>query len=103
MSLTRDDARQLKSWGFNFVRLGVSWEAVEVETPDSSEDNIKTMYNNTLLEEVDEMIQMLAEEGLYTMVDGHQDVFARFICGQGMPNFYAKQIAKDAKCEVTLK
>lgn len=26
------------------------------------------------------------------MIDAHQDIFARKICGEGMPNFYAKQI-----------
>lgn len=26
------------------------------------------------------------------MVDMHQDVFARSICGEGFPNFYAKEV-----------
>ena len=37
------------------------------------------------------------------MVDAHQDVLARMICGQGMPNFYAKQIAGKAQCKATLR
>lgn len=97
-SLTLDDIRDLKAWGMNFVRLGVSWEAVEIEAPGSTESNLKTMYNYTYLAEVDKVIQRLANEGIYTMIDAHQDVLARMICGQGMPNFYARQIAKNAQC-----
>jgi hypothetical protein len=32
------------------------------------------------------------------MVDAHQDVMARITCGEGIPDFYAKQVTKDAKC-----
>ena len=35
-SLTINDILELKSWGINFVRLGVSWEAVEVEAEGST-------------------------------------------------------------------
>ena len=30
-SLTDEDISNLKKWGFNFIRLGVMWEAVERE------------------------------------------------------------------------
>ena len=26
------------------------------------------------------------------MIDGHQDIFTRKLCGEGIPTFYAKQI-----------
>jgi len=29
--LNEDDMKSLQNWGFNFVRLGVMWEAVERE------------------------------------------------------------------------
>ena len=32
------------------------------------------------------------------MIDSHQDVLAKMICGQGIPNFYAQEIAKNATC-----
>ena len=101
-SLTERDIKDLKKWGINFVRLGVSWEAVEVETKESTPNNLITMYNYTYLDEIDKIIKSLGRHGIYTMVDMHQDVFARMICGQGMPNFYARQIARNAKCEVSL-
>ena len=37
-------------------------------------------------------ITKLGKKGIYTLVDAHQDVMARTICGEGMPNFYAKSI-----------
>lgn len=73
----------------NFVRLGVMWEAVEIAPG---------VFNETYLDEVDKMVEMLSDHGIYTMVDAHQDVLAKMICGHGMPNFYAKEIAKGAKC-----
>lgn len=74
-------------WGFNFVRLGVMWEAVE-RSPG--------VYNETYLDEVTKLINRLGENGIYTLVDAHQDVFARKICGQGMPNFYLESL--NSKC-----
>jgi len=34
----------------------------------------------------------MGEAGIYTLVDAHQDLLARTVCGEGMPNFYAKEI-----------
>ena len=70
-------------WGFNFVRLGVMWEAVE-----KSEGIFDTEY----LAEVNDLINSLGAAGIYTMVDMHQDAFARTNCGEGFPNFYAKDV-----------
>jgi len=84
-SLNDKDIDDLVSWGFNFVRLGVMWEAVE-----TSPGN----YNSTYIEEVDTMINKLGAKGIYTLVDAHQDVLARQICGEGMPNFYAREVLK---------
>ena len=61
------------------------WEAVETAPG---------VYNYTYLDEVDKLITKLGEAGMYTLVDAHQDVLARVICGEGMPNFYAKDVIK---------
>lgn len=71
MSLNKRDIKDLRSWGFNFVRVAVPWEAVEIEAPDSTSNNLKTVYNEQYLEKLDKLIQMLAEEGIYTMIDSH--------------------------------
>lgn len=52
----------MKTWGFNFVRLGVMWEAVEYAPG---------LYNETYLERVDELINKLGQRGIYTLVDAH--------------------------------
>merc|ERR1719454_1839232 len=67
----------------NFVRLGVMWEGVEREPG---------VYDMDYLQKVDELITKLGEAGIYTLVDAHQDVFARVICGEGVPDFYAKEV-----------
>ena len=79
-SLNDEDIANLKKWGMNFVRLGVMWEAVE-RSPG--------VYDDEYLDKVDAMIQKLGDAGIYTLVDAHQDVFARSICGEGIPDFYA--------------
>ncbi len=61
-SLTDEEIDQLVDWGFNFVRLGVMWEAVETAPG---------VYNQTYLDEVDELITALGEKGIYTLVDAH--------------------------------
>ena len=82
-SLTDQDIDDLVNWGFNFVRLGVMWEAVETAPG---------VYNDTYLDEIDKLITKLGDKGLYTLVDSHQDVLARQVCGEGMPNFYAREV-----------
>jgi endoglycosylceramidase len=42
------------------------------------------------LTKINALITKLGEQGIYTLVDAHQDVFARSICGEGVPDFYAK-------------
>lgn len=45
------------------------------------------------------LIDKLGEAGIYTLIDSHQDVAARAICGEGMPFFYANEIlAGDVFC-----
>jgi len=81
-SLNDEDIINLKSWGMNFVRLGVMWEAVE---------RTEGVYDYEYLKAVNALITKLGEAGIYTLVDMHQDVFARSICGEGFPDFYAKE------------
>ena len=88
-SLNLEDIHNLRNWGMNFVRLGVMWEAVETSPG---------VYNSTYLEEVSKLVDTMGQNGIYTMIDAHQDVMARITCGEGIPDFYAKQAAAGAKC-----
>lgn len=82
-SLNDRDIQNLKSWGMNFVRLGVIWEAVETSPG---------VYDTAYLKKINKLITHLGDNGIYTLVDAHQDVVARITCGEGVPDFYAKQI-----------
>lgn len=59
------------------------WEAVE---------RVPGLYDDDYLDKVENMINMLGEAGIYTLVDMHQDVFARSICGEGFPDFYTQSV-----------
>jgi len=43
----------------------------------------------------------MGEAGIYTLVDAHQDVFARSICGEGVPDFYAQDLMMNHKTKAT--
>ena len=56
------------------------WEAVERTYGE---------YDFDYLDKVSDLINKLGAAGIYTLVDMHQDAFARLSCGEGFPNFYA--------------
>ena len=89
-SLNDEDIANLVKWGMNFVRLGVMWEGVERKAGE---------YDSKYFDEVEALINKMGAAGIYTLVDAHQDVFARYMCGEGIPDFYAKKvIGKHPSC-----
>lgn len=90
-SMSQKDIDYMTEWGFNFVRLGTIWEAVE---------KTAGVYDYEYLSKVNELITQLGEAGIYTLVDSHQDVLSRRLCGEGIPLDYAP--VPTAKCEDTL-
>ena len=92
ISLNDKDIEDMVKWGFNFVRLGVMWEAVEKQAG---------VYDTTYLQKVNDLITKLGARGIYTMVDAHQDVLSRHICGEGMPTFYSDSNYLNDKCHGT--
>ena len=87
--MTDEDIDNLVKWGFNLVRLGVMWEAVEPH---------KGVYNLTYLDEVEKLVNKLGSKGIFTLVDGHQDVFSRRTCGEGFPAFYVENDVIEHEC-----
>jgi len=61
-SLSDLDIANLKKWGFNNVRLGVMWEAVERE---------QGVYDDAYLDKIETLINKLGAAGIYTLVDNH--------------------------------
>lgn len=57
----------LKKWGFNVVRLGLMWAGLMPE---------KNKINQTYLDEMSKIIDNLESNGLYVIIDLHQDMMS---------------------------
>lgn len=79
-SLNSEDMTNLKKWGMNFVRLGVMWEAVE---------RTQNTYDMDYLTKIEALVNQLGEAGFHVLIDAHQDVGVRKLCGEGFPDFWA--------------
>ena len=62
-SLNQQDMENLRSWGFNVVRLGVMWPGVEPSPG---------VYNSTYLDLMRGLVDTLYVAGIHTIVDFHQ-------------------------------
>ena len=90
-TLSRIDAKNLKSWGLNLVRLGVMWPGVE-----PTQGN----YNSSYLDEIQTIVDNLQSEEIYVILDFHQDIFHRKYCGEGVPD-YVYELCKSSEPEGT--
>ena len=73
-----DDAAFLQENGFNAVRLGVIWSAVEPEPG---------VYDDSYLASIQQTIQMLHEHSIYVILDMHQDGYSTVFGGEGAPTW----------------
>ncbi|CAF1092630.1 unnamed protein product [Rotaria sordida] len=80
-SLTTDDLANLNKWGFNVIRFYAAWMGVY---PHSS-----TEINYEYLMQLSKAVSMMENHGIYTLLDCHQDIFSRFFCGEGVPDWVA--------------
>lgn len=55
------------------------WESVETAPG---------VYNYAYLDAVDALITKIGTYGMSVIVDNHQDLFSRNLCGEGIPHFY---------------
>jgi len=83
-SLTDVDLNNLQQWGFNVIRFYTSWMGVNPK----SENEINQDY----LLQLSKAIQMMENKGIYALLDVHQDVFSRYFCGEGVPDWVAKKL-----------
>ena len=79
MSISTEDLEYLRDWGCKIIRLGVMWESVETAPG---------VYDTNYLDEVDKLINKFGDYGMAVIVDNHQDLFSRQLCGEGVPHFY---------------
>ncbi|KAK3813055.1 MAG: glycoside hydrolase superfamily [Benniella sp.] len=80
-SIVDRDIELMKSLNINIVRLGVHWAGVEP---------VRGQYNQTYLDVTQGIIKKLQDNGIYTLVDQHQDVWAAQLCGHGAPLWFVK-------------
>jgi endoglycosylceramidase len=73
-----DDAAFLADNGFNVVRLGIIWAAVEPAPG---------VYDTTYLASIAQTVQTLADHGVYTVLDMHQDNYSSTFGGEGAPTW----------------
>lgn len=93
LGFNNDDVSYLKKFGFNLVRLGVMWEAIEIASG---------VYNQELLEKYFQLVNLLGQNGIYTIIDAHQDVLSRKTCGEGIPVFYIENTPHEKECTGSL-
>lgn len=67
-----------REWGFNFARYLIFWDAIE-----PAPGSINTEY----LDKTEERLDMLWEQNVYVMLDMHQDVYSRYFCCDGAPEW----------------
>ncbi len=68
---------RLKHWGLDFLRLVVTWEAIEHDAPGS--------YDEDYLDYIEALIEKAHEHDIHLFIDPHQDVWSRFSGGDGAP------------------
>jgi endoglycosylceramidase len=74
----RDDAKFLAANGFRTVRLGLIWKAVEPRPG---------RYDDRYLARIARTARILASEGIWTMLDFHQDLYHERFQGEGAPDW----------------
>ena len=67
--------RRFREQGFNLIRLGIFWDGVEPQPG---------VYDRDYLQRVRDVIELARQNGLYVMLDMHQDLFSRK-WGDGAP------------------
>ena len=70
---------RIRSWGFNCIRLVMTWEAIAHGGPYA----IDTDY----LIYLDNLVKLAGEAGLRVVLDMHQDVWSRWSGGDGAPRW----------------
>lgn len=69
---SEDDLAQIRALGFDVVRLAVSWSLLE-PTPGS--------YSAAYVDRIAQVVDWAKAEGVYVIVDMHQDAYSRFVPG----------------------
>ena len=80
---------RLAAWGFTFLRLQVTWEAVEHEGPG--------LYDEEYLQYLLELVRFANKYDINVFIDPHQDVWSRFTGGSGAPSWTLEKAGFNVK------
>lgn len=80
---------RLKRWGFTFLRLVVTWEALEHEGPG--------VYDEAYLSYLRKLLRVAEEMGIAVFIDPHQDVWSRWTGGDGAPAWTLEKLGIDTE------
>ncbi|HJG43020.1 cellulase family glycosylhydrolase [Corynebacterium phoceense] len=78
LGIGEDDAAFLAKQGFNSVRLGISWAAIEPQPG---------QYNDAYLAEIKQAIETFNSYGISTFLEYHQDFYTESLGGEGAPQW----------------
>jgi hypothetical protein len=78
---------RLRGWGFNTLRLVVTWEAVEHAGPGQ--------YDHAYIEFIGRVCERAADYGFFIFIDFHQDVWSRMSGGSGAPCWLFDKLGLD--------
>lgn len=78
---------RLRNWGFNFLRLLVTWEAIEHAGPGN--------YDESYMDYILNVVKKAGEYGFNLFIDLHQDVWSRFSGGDGAPGWTLEAVGFD--------
>jgi hypothetical protein len=78
---------RIAGWGFNCLRLVVTWEAIAHAGPDR--------YDPEYLDYIAEIARRAARHGFVLFVDFHQDVWSRMTGGDGAPGWLFEKLGLD--------
>ena len=66
---SRNDFAQMRALGIDLVRLGISWSQLEPAPG---------VYSQTYLDRIAQVVGWAREQGIYVLLDMHQDAYSRF-------------------------
>ncbi len=69
-----EDFARMRSWGFNCIRLSIFWDGIEPEPG---------RYDEEYLRRIDQRIEWAKQNGLYVLLDMHQDLYSAHFPGGG--------------------
>lgn len=80
---------RLAAWGFTFLRLVLTWEAVEHAGPG--------LYDEAYLAYLRKILKKAEEYGFSVYLDPHQDVWSRWTGGDGAPAWTMERVGIDLR------